>query len=369
MMPIKNIAVLGGGAGGFAAAVDLTQRGFSVNLFELPQFQESIREVMEKGKIEVKGPALKEGFVTINRITTDIREALRNVDMVIVSVPGYGVEAFAEHAAPHLQEGQMVVVTMAATLGALRFYLKVKETSEGKRIRVAETSSLPYGSRRLGSNAVNVLLKVQNLFFAAFPSRDTAEMMNAFRELYASLVTATNVMETTLNNGNAITHPAGSLLNVGQTEFSKGEFYLYPQGISPGVARVIEAVDRERLAICRTLGFKEVPTIERLVKYGYSKPAATLYEEYHNSPVFSVAKGPVDIHDRYITEDIPYGLVLWSTVAKNLGIRTPLMDAFIEIGSALCGRDFRKEGLTAERLGLGGMDASRLNHYLMTGSK
>jgi opine dehydrogenase len=105
------------------------------------------------------------------------------------------------------------------------------------------------------------------------------------------------------------------------------------------------------------------------VKYGYSKPAATLYEEYHNSPVFSAAKGPVGINDRYIAEDIPCGLVLWSSIAKNLGIRTPLMEAFIEIGSALCGKEFRKEGLTAEKLGLAGMNASQLNHYLMTGSK
>jgi len=54
-------------------------------------------------------------------------------------------------------------------------------------------------------------------------------MMNAFKELFPSLVRATHVLETTLNNGNAITHPAGSLLNVGQIEFAKGDFYLYPQ--------------------------------------------------------------------------------------------------------------------------------------------
>jgi len=172
-----------------------------------------------------------------------------------------------------------------------------------------------------------------------------------------------------LNNGNAITHPAGSLLNVGQIEFAKGDFYLYPQGISPGVARVIEAVDRERLDICRALGVSEVPNIERLVRYGLSKSASCLYEEYHNSEIFPVAKGPVDIYDRYITEDIPYGLVLWSSIARQLGIPTPLMNGFIDIGSALCERDFRKEGLTAEKLGLGSLNASQLNQYLMTGEK
>jgi len=98
-MAIRNVAVLGR-RWGYAAAVDLTQRGFSVNLFELPKFQDGIREAVRKGGIEAKGPAVKEGFVEINRITCDIQDAIRNVDMVMLSVPAYGVEAFAEHCAP-----------------------------------------------------------------------------------------------------------------------------------------------------------------------------------------------------------------------------------------------------------------------------
>jgi len=368
-MAVKNVAILGGGAGALATGADLTRRGFSVNLFELPQLRDGIKEVIEKGGIEVKGPALKEGFVKFNRVTVDIREALEGADIVLLVVPGFGVETFAELSGPFLKEGQMVVVMMAGTLGALRFDRKVKEIAKGKKIRVAETSTLPYATRRIGPSTINLLLLTKGFFFAAFPGDETAEMIAVFRELYPSTTQAANILETTLNNGNPVIHPAGSLMNVGRIEFSKGEFYLYREGISEGVARVIEAVDRERLALCRKMGFKEVPTTERIVKYGYTQPAASLYEELHNSSIYPVAKGPLNIHDRYISEDIPYGLVLWASIARNIGVATPLIEALIEVGSALCEKDFRKEGLSAEKVGLGGLNASALNKYLMTGKK
>ena len=367
-MPNKKIAVLGAGSGGFAAAVDLTQRGFTVNLFEHPRFSENIQGAKDKGGINASGVVPQE-FVKLNNITTDIEEALDGTDIILLVVPAYGVEAFAEHCIPHLKDGQMVVLTMAATAGALRFRQKVKEITPNLKIKVGETASLPYGCRRTGPTEVTILIQVENLFLSAFPATDTPELIAEFQNLYPAIISAENTLETTLNNGNPITHPSASILNAGRIEFAKGEYYLYPEGISPGVARVIEAVDRERLALCRALGFREISSKERIAKYGYAKPRETLYEEYHASEVFDKAKGPSGLQDRYLTEDIPFGLVLWASLGKSLGIKTNTMDAVIDIGSILCQRDFRSEGLTAEKLGLDGLSATQLNAYLRTGKK
>ena len=37
-----------------------------------------------------------------------------------------------------------------------------------------------------------------------------------------------------------------------------------------------------------------------------------------------------------------------------LGVETPVMDSFILIASIICGRDFKKEGRTVDKLGLEG---------------
>lgn len=48
------------------------------------------------------------------------------------------------------------------------------------------------------------------------------------------------------------------------------------------------------------------------------------------------------------------GLVPLASVGHALGIPTPMMDAFVNIASAVFGRDFWKEGHTAEKLGMVG---------------
>ncbi len=365
-MSIKSVAILGAGAGGLAAAADLSSRGFSVRLCELPQFEANISALKRAGGITTSG--LLQGFIKVDLITTDVARAVTGADLVMLALPAYGVETFAQACIPHLKDGQMVVLNMAATAGSLRFALKAREIAPHLRIKIAELSSLTYAARKR-DDGVEVLLKVQKLFFSAFPAADTPEMLQAFQALYPAVVAGTHVLETTLNNGNPVTHPAGSMLNAGAIEFSKGDFCLYSQGISQGVARVIQSVDDERLALCRSLGLKEIPTRERLVRYGYTKPGADLYEEYHNSEVFRGAKGPHSLQDRYFTEDIPYGLVLWSSLGRNLGVPTGTIDAIITIATSLCQHDFRREGLTAEKLGLAGMNSAQLNKYLQTGQK
>lgn len=49
----KNlIAVLGGGNGAHALAADLVNRGFEVNLYEMPKFKDNMKKVFETGIIE-----------------------------------------------------------------------------------------------------------------------------------------------------------------------------------------------------------------------------------------------------------------------------------------------------------------------------
>ena len=49
------------------------------------------------------------------------------------------------------------------------------------------------------------------------------------------------------------------------------------------------------------------------------------------------------------------------------GVPTPAVDAVIAIAAIAAARDFRREGLTCERMGIGGMDAAALRELLWTG--
>jgi len=370
-MGLRKVTVLGGGAGGYATAVELTLKGLSVTLFEMPQFAAGISEAKAKGGIEARGPAVSPGFVPIHNITTDISQALAEAEIVFMCLPAFGIETFARHCARHLHEDQPIVMLMSSALGSLLFRKTVQEVV-GNGLLIAEATALPFACRKLEGNAVNIWLRFHHVPIATFPARETPRsvaLLENCRQLFPALVPVRHVMEVALNNGNPITHPGASLLNAGQIEAAKGDFFLYGQGMTPGVTRVIEAVDQERIAVGRAVGLELVTNAERLVRVGLSRPSADLYETYCNSEVLPAVKGPSGIMDRYLTEDIPFGLVLWSSLARTLGVATPCIEGLIEIGSALCEKDFRARGITVERLGIDGLDALELDRFLITGER
>ena len=57
------------------------------------------------------------------------------------------------------------------------------------------------------------------------------------------------------------------------------------------------------------------------------------------------------VDSRYISEDVPQGLVMLEALSRHLGLETPVCTALIEIATAALGRDLRAEGRTLERLG------------------
>ena len=78
-------------------------------------------------------------------------------------------------------------------------------------------------------------------------------------------------------------------------------------------------------------------------------------------------RAPDSLRTRYLTEDVPYGLVPLASIARQLGVGTPVIDLFIDLASMLLDEDLRAGGRTAASLGLAGMDARRMVEYVNTG--
>ena len=88
-MAPSSVTVLGGGNTGFAAAANLTLRGFEVTLCELPEFSDAIEAIRERKTIHLLGVA-ERGAARVHSVTTDFAEALRGSDLALLIVPAYG---------------------------------------------------------------------------------------------------------------------------------------------------------------------------------------------------------------------------------------------------------------------------------------
>ena len=128
-----NIAVLGAGNGGIASAADLSLRGFAVNLYESPEFEANLKPIRERGGIEIAGAA-GNGFINPKKVTTNIQEAIEDVDLIIVVAPAYAHSILARKFAPYLQN-QPVILNPGHTGGALEFARTLKEAGYSGKIR------------------------------------------------------------------------------------------------------------------------------------------------------------------------------------------------------------------------------------------
>ena len=177
--------------------------------------------------------------------------------------------------------------------------------------------------------------------------------------------------ETVLINYNAIDHVASMVANAGTVENRTGGMLLWGEGATPSVVRVIEAVDGELLAIRRALGLADERRYrDFLIAQGFAPDAGPeLYDVMRASKLVQgyAVTGAEGLKTRYITEDVPYALVLAASIGDEVGVGTPLIDGLIAITSTMLARDFSAEGRTLAKLGLSGGGADGLRRFADTG--
>ena len=354
-----KIAVLGAGAGGTAIAFDCAAHGHEVRLFDFPQFADNIAAVAAQKGIHAEGGL--EGFADVAYTGHDIDAALRDSELVYVVGPAYSTEPFGAAVAGKLQPGQTVVVTPSSCGGALAFKKAAGLPITDDTVRVAETSTLHYAVRLTEPGRIRVFLKLRagNLL-AALPATQTDSVLRLIQDVYPGMEPATSVMQTSLQNANPIIHPAVTLTNAARIEQTGGDFLFYEEGVSDATGRLIEALDRERIAIGRRLGIRVVPDPEFAMRQGYML-ADDYGEAYRTAPGFLGIAAQPRLDHRYLNEDVGYGLVFLSRLGRQVGMETPTIDAVIQVTSVLMARDYSGEALrTPATLGIETFSAAEL---------
>ena len=371
------VAVLGGGNGGHAVAAELALAGGKVNFFELPQFAANFDRVLRTKEIRTEGIS-GDNVAKLNMATTDIQLAIKDAEVLFVITPAFGHKAMAEACASSVQDGQIILL-MPGSGGSLEFAKIFRQKKVKKEILLAESVTLPYGARLKGAGHVSLFINALILPTGVFPSKETSEVIPKLKRFYPAITPAKDVLEVAINNPNPIVHPAATLLSATRIEHSRGEFYLYAEGMTPAVARAFESLNEERLALCKTMGyklyhwdnidFKDYNLGESEEECRYRILNTSMDSCFGKDGIYAgmKMKGPEHLKDRYVTEDVPYGMVLLSTLGDLLGIPTLTHDAVIQLASVINRTDYWKTGRGMKELGLSAMDKQRLKTYLQEG--
>lgn len=351
---MKRITVMGGGGTGIMMAADLTAKGHQVTLFEVEEHADRIREIQERGYVELVGNATT-GQIRIGKITTDIAEAMEDPEYILVGAMAQRQEEFMDLMLPYLKDGQVICFS-AGNCASIILKKKIKE----KKVLVGEMQGNIYPCRMLPDGRVISAFPYKEKGMAAFPASDNGRYITAMAQVYPCHAVK-NVFEATLNSPNISIHLAGSLMGTAKLETME-DFRLYRDGISPSVVKLIGKVEDEKTKVMERMGYEAGRAVGQM-------EALLEYEDHPELDIFRELEGPTSVHHRYITEDAFAGNSLLLSLAKQFGIDMPICEGLIAVASALNDTDFYHMGRTTAYFGLSGMNPSEINRYLETGEK
>jgi opine dehydrogenase len=361
----EKYTVIGAGHGGKAMAAHLALMGFQVILYN--RTFDHISALKARGGIDLEssegGP---HGFAKLALVTSDMDEALREAQLIMVVVPSSAHADVAKSAAPYLKDGQIVVLHPGRTCGALEFTKVLRDQGCTADVTVAEAETFIYASRSDGPAQSRIFRIKEAVPLAALPAMRTKDVLAAIQPAYPQFIDGGNVLNTGMNNMGAIFHPALTLLNAGWIEATHGDYQFYIDGVTPSVARVLEVLDRERVTVASSLGLRARTGLEWL-QMAYNTVGEDLQEAIHNQPGYYGIKAPSTLNHRYIFEDVPMSLVPIASLGERFGVSVRGMDSIIRLACIVHRTDYWKRGRTVDKLGIGDLSVSELTRYVNEG--
>ena len=346
-----KIAVIGGGNGAYAAAADLTEKGHEVHLWRRNA------EALGASKTVVLKDAQGERRVDIASVSPDIGKAVRGAELIFLPDPAFTQADNAKRLAPHLSDGQVVFLA-PGTFGSWMMSQGVKAD-----VAFAETGTLPWLTRKHGPTTTAITARATRLPTGVYPARKSEWARKIIGRVFP-VEPVEDALSAALMNAGPIIHPPLILMNAGPLEHFE-RWDIHKEGTQPSIRRVTDALDAERISV--------------RVALGYAAPHFPLADHYRSEGdewmygrrVHKKLTDSKDWHEhivltehRYMREDVEHGLAFLVSVAEWAGVPCPVARGLLALGSAVVGKDLRREGRTLESLGLAQLSKEQLKAKL-----
>src|SRR5215468_7730826 len=362
----ETVAIIGAGIGGVYILAELGTAGFKLRLHDIDDSR--LSEIRIRGGLDVEGERV--AFAAVDRATTDLEAAVDGADVIIVVTGGNAQATVARSLAPLLRDGQAILLIQGNTGGSLIVRRALDAAGCRAEVDIAEMDNYPYSCWRLSATRIRPIVRKRWLQIATFPGKRIDDVFPLLAPLFPEAVAAPNILYTGFTNANAMLHVANCIANAGRIE-SGDSYKFYAEGVTPAVARLYEAINAERVAVAAAMG-ASVPTSADWFDRVYGVRAATLVETcrrltYNSDGPYQATGTPKSLDHKFITEDVPTGLIPMSALGKAAGVETPAIDAVVALAKTMTGYDFAATARTLDRLGLAGMDAAQIRRVVEEG--
>ncbi len=336
----------------------------------------------------------KSHFIPLEKslVTNDINLFVEKTDIIVIALPStYQVSSVCELKEAGIQSHHIPLILSPSRTIASPYIWDIL----GERYPIVCFSTCPY-SCKAPSFGVSLIKRRKRTWNATLEGQFSIEQKNLIRELFPQAAISKIPALTSLNNIGSVFHCATYLLNydeIRRREKNGEVFSFYMDGIAnrPDVGVVLEQIDQVRLQIAHgiglnTFGLKENPRedVWRKLTNGLRaleeehegeievlRDIRRLFSEYLNTSITSgqhwldltygvermegeslseaIRRTPTYQNNsvpqlRYVTEDIPTGLVPLEALAKQFCIDCTVITDIIDKYDAVFDANIRETG-------------------------
>jgi len=300
----------------------------------------------------------------IRRISADPAEVIPGADLVLILVPAFAHGRVLRRIAPYLSEGTALGCMPAR--GGFEFEAtEVLASGAREHPTIFGLQTLPWSTRvtRPGE-LVHIGAVKREVVLAALPTSRAAAIAERLEGMLGTHVNPTDsFLGLTLGNPGQFIHPA---LMYGHFRSWRGEEYdehaiplLYAQATHE-MGELVGRLSHEALAVTRQLeagsggilnlrgGVIPIHAWLRRV-YGHLCETSTIAASFRTGPI-KARKAPMlevrpgkfvpNFGYRYLSEDVPFGLVATHALAEIADIKTPAIDEVITWTQSVLNRNY-----------------------------
>ena len=368
-MDIKAITICGGGNAAHAM-ISIIRKHFSgqLNLFlpyrdEANHFQKLIDE---------------RGFLTAtigdnklygrpDKVSKFAKEVCEDADLILMPLPAFAHEQTILQIVPFLKE-EAIIGTIPARSGFEYAALKILKDSKKEKVKIFGMQTLPWACRiKEYAASVIILGSKKAVGMAAFPHKITSELASFLTQvLDLKIEPLPNMLTLTLANIGQIIHPGimyGLFKGKEKVTYQKETIPLFYQGVTKEIAKTLKAMSDEILRLTKKIkatnknvNLDHVLGLKDWLIYSYEGSIVdqrTLQACFNTNDAYQGLRAPVkkeddyflpDFQARYLTEDVPFGLIVIKSIAQLAEVETPVIDEIILTISQWMGKEYLADG-------------------------
>jgi len=366
------LAVCGGGNAGHLLAV-ITSQTFPGDIVWLTSSNDSAERLRE-GVFSPDGLRSTGAFSgradKVRLISSDPAEVIPHAGTVLIAVPSFGHGRILDRISPFLNESALVGVLPSRS----GFEFPATHTISGIRPRgdrrVFGLQTLPWSARiQQRGKIVHVLGIKKRVLMATLPHREAEGLVPWLSHLLGiEIVPTSNFLNLTLGNPGQVIHPGlmyglfAEWNGAPYREDNIPRFYadatdktgMFVEGLSreiTAVARRIQESSAGKLELTGVLSIHDWLRLSYPTQIGDASTVATSFRtlaplQARKPPMREAAPGEYvpDFNYRYISEDVPFGLVVVKAIATLSDVDTPSIDAVIAWAQEKLGKHYLVNG-------------------------